>query len=170
MPKIKQILAMKNIVKLSSQTPTNELKLAVAIYWDFENVRVPYQAKCLIDFAQSRGNVVTKKVYSHWWRETWHSKCELYRYGFEQIDVLEEGKNSADWQLKYDSIKELLSQLSPDIIILVSGDKGFAPLVRVLQDKGKRVIVFGRQDVTSYKLRCLADEFYFAEQLCLLVG
>ncbi len=170
MPKIKQILAMKKIVQLSSQTRKNELKLTVAIYWDFENVRIPHQAKCLIDFAQSRGNVVTKKVYSHWCRETWTSKCELDHYGFEQVDVLEEGKNSADWQLKYDCIKELLSQLSPDIIILVSGDKGFAPLVGVLQDKRKRVIVFGRQGVTSRKLKKLANEFHFAEELCRLVG
>lgn len=161
---------MKKIVQLSSQTRTNELKRTVAIYWDFENVRVPNQAKCLIDFAQSKGNVVIQKVYSHWWRETWTSRCELYRYGFEQIDVLEEGKNSADRQLKYDCIKGFFTQLSPDIIILVSGDKGFAPLVDVLQDKGKRVIVFGRQGVTSRKLKKLANEFYFAEQLCQLVA
>ena len=118
-----------------------------------------------MDFAQSRGDVVTKKVYSHWWRETWTSEYVLDRYGFERIDVLGEFKNSADWELKSDCRAELLSDLSPDIIILVSGDKGFASLVRELQLHGKQVIVFGRQDVTSRKLRWLADEFYFAEDL-----
>jgi hypothetical protein len=167
---IKQILAMKKIIQLSSQTPTNELNSSVAIYWDFENVRIPNQVKCLIDFARSRGDVVTKKVYSHWWRETWHSKCELYRYGFERVDVQEEFKNSADLKLKSDCLAELLSSLSPDIIILVSGDKGFASLVRELRLHGKQVIVFGRRGVTSYKLIDLADKFYFAEQLCQLVG
>jgi uncharacterized LabA/DUF88 family protein len=142
----------------------------VSIYWDFENVRIPHQAKCLIDFAQSRGNVVTQKVYSHWWRETWTSEYVLDRYGFERIDVLGEFKNSADWELKSDCLAELLSDLSPDIIILVSGDKGFASLVSELQLHGKQVIVFGRVGVTSYKLIDLADEFYFAEQLCQLVG
>ncbi len=161
---------MKKIAQLSSQIPANELKLGVAIYWDFENVRVPHQAKCLIDFAQSIGNVVTKKVYSHWWRETWLSKGELDRYGFERIDVLEEGKNSADLKLKSDCRAELLSNLPPDIIILVSGDGGFASLVRELDFYEKKVIIFGRRDVTSYKLIGLADEFHFAEELCWLVG
>lgn len=142
----------------------------VSIYWDFENVRVPHQAKCLIDFAQSRGDVVTKKVYSHWWRETRTSKYVLDCYGFERIDVLGEFKNSADWELKSDCHAELLSDLSPDIIILVSGDKGFASLVRELRLHGKQVIVFGRRGVTSYKLIELADKFHFAEELCRLVG
>ncbi len=146
------------------------MKNRVSIYWDFENVRVPHQANCLIDFAQSRGDVVTKKVYSHWWRETRTSESVLDRYGFERIDVLEEGKNSADLKLKFDCRAELLSNLSPDVIILVSGDKGFASLVRELRLHGKQVIVFGRRDVTSYKLIGLADEFHFAEELCWLVG
>ena len=146
------------------------MKNRVSISWDFENVRVPHQAKCLMDFAQSRGDVVTKKVYSHWWRETWAFKYALDHAGFERVDVQEEFKNSADWKLKFDCRAELLSDLSPDIIILVSGDKGFASLVRELRLHGKQVIVFGRRGVTSYKLIDLADEFYFAEQLCQLVG
>ncbi len=138
----------------------------VSIYWDFENVRVPDQAKCLIDFAQSRGDVVTKKVYSHWRRETWAFEYALDHVGFERIHVWEKGTNSADRKLKSDCLAELDSSWFPDIIILVSGDGGFASLVRKLQDHGKQVIVFGRQGVTSPKLRWLVDEFYFAEQLC----
>ncbi len=146
------------------------MKNRVSIYWDFENVRVPHQALSLMDFAQSRGNVVTNKVYSHWRRETRNSKYVLDRCGFERIDVWGEFKNSADWELKSDCRVELDSSWSPDIIILVSGDGGFASLVRELQHQEKQVIVFGRRGVTSYKLIDLADEFYFAEQLCQLVG
>jgi hypothetical protein len=146
------------------------MKNRVSIYWDFENVRVPDQAKCLIDFAQSRGDVVTKKVYSHWRRETWAFEYALDHVGFERVDVQEEFKNSADLKLKSDCRAELLSDLSPDIIILVSGDGDFASLVSELRLCRKHVIVFGRRGVTSYKLRWLADEFYFAEQLCQLVG
>ncbi len=161
---------MNKIVQLSSPTPANELKLGVAIYWDFENVRVPHQAKWLMDFAQSRGDVVTQKVYSHWRRETGISRCKLDRYGFERIDVLEEGKNSADLKLKSDCRAELLSNLSPDIIILVSGDGDFTSLVRELGFYGKKVIVVGRRGVTSDKLINRANEFHFAEELYQLVG
>jgi hypothetical protein len=142
----------------------------VSIYWDFENVKVPHQPECLMDFAQSRGDVVTNKVYSHWWRETRNSKYVLDRCGFERIHVWEKGRNSADRELKSDCLAELDSSWSPDIIILVSGDGGFASLVRKLQLHGKHVIVFGRRGVTSYKLIDLADEFYFAEDLWGLVG
>lgn len=123
-----------------------------------------------MDFAQSRGDVVTNKVYSHWWRETPTSEYVLDRYGFERIDVQEEGKNSADLKLKSDCRAERFSNLSPDIIIIVSGDKGFASLIRELRLQGKQVIVVGRVGVTSYKLRWLANEFYLVEQLCQLVG
>ena len=123
-----------------------------------------------MDFAQLRGDVVTKNVYSHWWRETSESKDVLDRCGFERIDVWGEFKNSADWELKSDCRAELDSSWSPDIIILVSGDGGFASLVRELQLHGKHVIVFGRQGVTSRKLRWLADEFHFAEELCWLAN
>jgi len=146
------------------------MKNRVSIYWDFENVRVPDQAEFLMDFAQSRGDVVTNKVYSHWSRETWTSEYVLDRYGFERIHVWEKGKNSADRKLKSDCLAELDSSWSSDIIIIVSGDGGFASLIRELQLHGKQVIVFGRQDVTSRKLRWLADEFYSAEDLWWLVG
>ena len=131
---------------------------------------VPDQAECLSNFAQLRGDVVTKKVYSHWWREIRASEFVLDRVGFERIDVQGEFKNSADWHLKSDCREELFNVLSPDIIILVSGDKGFAPLVSELQLYRKQVIVFGRRSVTSYKLKWLADEFYLVDQLYELVG
>ncbi|HAA29839.1 MAG TPA: hypothetical protein DCE56_21765 [Cyanobacteria bacterium UBA8553] len=142
----------------------------VSLYWDFENVRVPDQAECLIDFAQSRGYVVTNKVYSHWSRETSKSKYVLDRCGFERIHVWEKGRNSADRKLKSDCLAELYSSWSSDIIIIVSGDGGFASLVRKLQRRRKQVIVFGPPGGTSSKLIYLADDFYFAEDLCWLVG
>ncbi|MCL1465800.1 NYN domain-containing protein [Argonema galeatum] len=151
-------------------THAKAMKNRVSIYWDFENVRVPDRAECLIDFAQSRGDLITKKVYSHWRRETSASEYALDGVGFDRIDVQEEFENSADLQLESDCLKELFSSLSPDIIILVSGDKDFAFLVRQLQRYQKQVIIFGRQGVTSYKLILLADEFHFAEELCQLVA
>ena len=123
-----------------------------------------------MDFAQSRGDVDTNKVYSHWSQETSKSKYVLDRCGFERIHVWEKGKNSADRKLKSDCLAELDSSWSSDIIIIVSGDGGFASLVRELQLHEKQVIVFGRQDVTSRKLQRWANELYSAEDLCQLVS
>lgn len=142
----------------------------VGLHWDYQNVPVARQAPCLMDFAQSRGYVVTNKVYSHWFRETRKSQDVLERCGFELIHVWEEGRNSADRELKSDCLAELDSSWSPDIIILGSGDGGFASLVRKLQLCRKYVIVFGRRGGTSDKLIDLADEFYFADELCWLAN
>ncbi|WP_199348833.1 NYN domain-containing protein [Microcoleus sp. FACHB-SPT15] len=53
-----------------------------------------------------------------------------------------------------------------NIVILVSGDGDFANLVRELQDKGKKVIIFAQPQV-SQKLIILANEFYLVSQIPL---
>lgn len=143
----------------------------VAIYWDFENVRLKsYQTKYLIDLAQSKGRLVTQNVYSHWGKEHQRFKVLLGRHGFQQIDVSEEGKNSADMKFKDDCQKELYSDTSPDIFIIVSGDGGFASLVKELQSRGKYVIGVGWRNTSKQTLIDRANEFHFAEELGKLAG
>lgn len=68
------------------------------------------------------------------------------------------GLKKADWDvgLAVDAIK-----ISPsvDVIVLVSGDGDYVPLVEYLQNQGKRVeaMAFGKS--TSSRLREAADEF-----------
>ena len=143
----------------------------VAIYWDFENVRLEsYPIKCLIGWAQSKGRLVTQKVYSHWGKEHQRFKVILDRHGFQQIDVLEERKNSADMKLKYECREELFSDNSPNIFIIISGDGGFASLVKELQSQGKYVIGVGWRNTSKQTLIDRANEFHFAEELGKLAG
>lgn len=142
----------------------------VAIYWDFENVRIPKQTDCLVAFAQEQGRLVTQKVYSHWKRENFKFRQILNNYNFEQVDVLQKGKNSADRALIDDCYQEMMSDRCPDIFILLSGDKDFVSLVQELKQTGKRVIAIGFSGISHIKLRHAVNQFYYAEQLCQLAA
>ena len=145
--------------------------LTVAIYWDFENVRLEsYPTKSLMGLAQSRGHLVTQNAYSHWKQEHPRFHSILDRHRFKRIDVFEKERNSADRKLKSDCLAELYSDTSPDIFIIVSGDGGFASLVRELQSQEKCVIGVGWRNTSKDTLIDLADKFYFVEELCKLAG
>lgn len=138
----------------------------VAIYWDFENVRIPKQTECLVTFAQEQGRLVSQKVYSHWRREPLKFRQILDVYNFEQVDVIQEGKNSADRALIDDCYQEAMRDRGPDVFILLSGDEDFVPLVQKLKQTGKRVIAIGFSGISHIKLRHAVNQFYYAEQLC----
>jgi len=68
------------------------------------------------------------------------------------------GLKKADWDvgIAVDAIK---TSDSVDVVVVVSGDGDFAPLIEYLQNHGKRVeaMAFGKS--TSSKIREIADEF-----------
>jgi uncharacterized protein (TIGR00288 family) len=68
------------------------------------------------------------------------------------------GLKKADWDVGI-VIDAIRAANSVDVVILVSGDGDFIPLVEYLKNQGKRVevIAFGRS--TSSKLKEEADEF-----------
>lgn len=158
------------LFKLSMKFMTEIIQFCtVAIYWDFENVRLESdQTKCLIDLAQSQGRLVTQNVYANWNQTTQRFHSILERHHFQRINV-EQGKNSADRKLDSDCREELSSNTSPNIFIIVSGDGGFLRLVEKLQSQEKYVIVVGRH-VSRLQLTKLADKFYLDEELCKLAG
>ncbi|OHA64420.1 MAG: hypothetical protein A2842_00840 [Candidatus Wildermuthbacteria bacterium RIFCSPHIGHO2_01_FULL_48_25] len=68
------------------------------------------------------------------------------------------GLKKADWDvgIAVDAIK---TSSAVDVIVLVSGDGDFAPLVEYLKNHGKRVEVMAFGKSTSSKLKEIADEF-----------
>lgn len=68
------------------------------------------------------------------------------------------GLKKADWDVGI-VIDAIRSAPSVDVIVLVSGDGDFAPLVEYLKNKGKRVEVIAFGSSTSSQLRDAADFF-----------
>jgi uncharacterized LabA/DUF88 family protein len=68
------------------------------------------------------------------------------------------GAKKADWDVGI-VIDAIRTSPGLDVVILVSGDGDFIPLVEYLKNQGKRVEVMAFGKSTSSKLREVADEF-----------
>jgi uncharacterized protein (TIGR00288 family) len=68
------------------------------------------------------------------------------------------GKNSTDIALAVDAMDLAVSE-RPDVIVLVSSDSDFAPLVIRLREKGCRVCGIGQQGKTGEETAAVYDEF-----------
>ncbi len=158
-------------IHLGSSGKTTQQKRLVSIYWDYQNVSLSQElASLLLAFANSKGRVIGKRVYYNSLFENQAcAKDSLQNIGFCCDDVTCLLKNSADNQLKSDLIDDVYNNQSPNIVILVSGDGDFANPVKFLQDRGKKVIIFAQKGNVKQKLKELADEFHFVDDLPQLI-
>lgn len=73
------------------------------------------------------------------------------------------GAKKADWDVGI-VIDAIRTAPALDVIVLVSGDGDFIPLVEYLKNQGKRVEVMAFGRTTSGKLKEVADEFIDLDQ------
>ncbi len=75
------------------------------------------------------------------------------------LQVFSSGVKKADWDvgIAVDAIR--ISDVL-DVVVLVSGDGDYLPLVEYLQNKGRRVEVMAFRNTSSSKLVEMADAFY----------
>ena len=141
----------------------NSQSQRVAMLWDGQNVHLKQkEAKLMVAFAKSKGRLDCQNFYYNSQHDNQvNDKNRLEKLGFQGIDVPDSGKNSADKQLVFDCIKRVAIKPSPEIIILVLGDRDFVGLTTVLMALGKTVIVFARRDSASKKLIKLVGEDNF---------
>lgn len=71
---------------------------------------------------------------------------------------LASGKNSTDIALAVDAIDLVIAE-RPDVVVLVSSDSDFAPLVIRLREKGCRVCGIGQQGKTGDETVAIYDSF-----------
>ncbi|MCM1984367.1 NYN domain-containing protein [Lyngbya confervoides] len=169
--------------------PQEPERQQIAIFWDYENVRVPTQgtsaplAELLVDYAKSLGHPRLKIVYANWsgrqlgpgWRRNVTASPALnkeevvvkalYSLGFEPIYVSMGKANSSDVKLAVDCLNAVYRDPSLQHIIIVTGDKDFIPLVNALKDLGKTVTIIGHADKVSEHLMLSADEFVSVKEL-----
>jgi len=143
----------------------------VAIFWDYENVRVVAQgikvpiAEALIKYSESLGHPRVKKVYSDWTGINKEIIQALYSLGFDAIQVSMGKPNSVDVKIAVDCLET--AQLYPEIncFILLTGDKDFISLVNALKANRRKVIIIGDTHNVSEHLLLSADDFLSLEEL-----
>jgi NYN domain len=161
-------------IHLASAEQTSQQKPLVSIYCDLQNVySIKNQANLLLAFAQSKGRIDWKSLYYNSQHQNQaFAKNHLEVLGFNCVDVPSHLKNSADNQLIVDCINRIAINPSPNIIILILGDRDFVGLICVLRSLGKKVIIFAQRGSASQTLIKLVgnDNFHFVDELPQLVG
>lgn len=156
----------------------------VAVFIDFENVYVSVRDKLdanpnfesIMDRCSELGRVVISRAYADWYRYP-RVTSALYANGVEPMyvptyyydkDMGRTGraiKNSADMNMCIDAMKTLFTNTNIAKFVLVTGDRDFIPLVNMIRQQGKDVIIIGIGGAASTHLAQSADEFIFYEQL-----
>ncbi|TAG92094.1 MAG: NYN domain-containing protein [Oscillatoriales cyanobacterium] len=154
---------------------TKQSQALVHIYWDLQNVHLTQkQAELLVAFAKPKGRLdCLKTYYNSQHQNQLLAKNNVEYLGFQGVDVRSNDKNSVDKALTFDWIKRVAIKPSPEIIILVSGDRDFAPLISLMLAVGKTIIVFAQRCKASKKVINLVgdDNFHYIDNLpSLLAG
>lgn len=107
----------------------------VAIFWDYENVRVVEQGKnipmveAILHFSESRGYLRIQRVYANWKNTNDIIIQALDSLGFDIIQVSMGKTNSVDIRLAVDCISLAYDIPSLTHVIIVTGDKDYIPIV-----------------------------------------
>ncbi len=161
---------------LAPNSQTSQQKPLVYIGWDLQNVSLKQPNKLqefasnLLIFCSPKGSLHSQRVYYNSQHESQVAANKLLeKVGYQGINVPISQKNSADRQLIFDCLKKVVSKPSADIFVFVLGDKDYVGLICVLRSLGKKVIIFAKRGSESKKLKSIADEFYFVDELPNLV-
>lgn len=86
----------------------------------------------------------------------------------KELQVYPDGTKKADWDIGL-AIDAIRFSSSVDVIILVTGDGDFLPLVEYLQNLGKQIEIAGFFETTSTKLKEQADYYYDLSEFANLI-
>ncbi len=86
----------------------------------------------------------------------------LKQCGFEvrKEDLIVRGDGTAKGNTDVDIVMDIMQSLKlVDTIVLISGDGDFATMIQRIKNEGKRVEVYGFPQVTSLRLKEIADQY-----------
>jgi uncharacterized protein (TIGR00288 family) len=129
----------------------------VMLLIDADNVSADVIEQALERTLAEYGAVHIRRAYSG------IEKATQYQALFKRLSVrpmvnLSTGKNSTDIALAVDALDLAVAE-RPDVVVLVSSDSDFAPLVIRLREKGCRVCGIGQQGKTGEDTSGVYDEF-----------
>ena len=143
----------------------------IAVFIDFENVAlwaeqefIDFELTPLMEYLQSRGPVVIKRVYGDWSRFS-HYREELMNNSVDLIQIysVRAGKNRADIRMALDAMETAITRPQIQTFVIVSGDSDFGPLVVKLREYSRYTLGIGPRDVTHPLLIKACDEFIYLE-------
>src|SRR5215217_7279151 len=150
----------------------------LAVFIDWENIYIStvteYGAKpnvsAILEKAREYGRIVSATAYADWTDSDFRdAPPTLYSNGISPRYISaryfpggrsqKRRTNSIDVMLAVECSDFLHYHPQVDTYVLVTGDGDFIPLVSLLRSRGKKVVVIGVSEATSYHLIESADEF-----------
>jgi uncharacterized protein (TIGR00288 family) len=129
----------------------------VAFLVDFDNVATDVIEQALQMAFKDYEAVHIRRAYCNAEQAQTH-QAFLKRLGLRAIVNLAIGKNSTDIAMAVDAMELAITE-KPDVIVLVSSDSDFAPLVLRLREKGAWLRGFGQQGKTGDGVIQIYDQF-----------
>lgn len=132
-----------------------------ACTWESFKRRMDY--KKLLEFAVGRHNLYRARVYAveHGERmDSWMQWLESFGYEVSSKKPTRygDGRTKADWDMEL-AVDVFRMLESIDMVVIVSGDGDFIPLVRLCQSRGKIVRVIGVEGSTNAELKGIVDAY-----------
>ncbi|MCM2252388.1 MAG: NYN domain-containing protein [Ramlibacter sp.] len=129
----------------------------VALLIDADNVSGDVIEQAVQRTAAEHGAIHVRRAYCN--AETAVKQQALFkRLRVRPMVNLSAGKNSTDIALAVDAIDLVIAE-RPDLVVLVSSDSDFAPLVIRLREKGCRVCGIGQLGKTGEETTAVYDDF-----------
>ncbi len=161
----------------------------VAILIDFENLAYSLRDQFgderieemlsmdgLFRLASDYGTVATARAYADWrWKHVNQFQMPLYRAGIDLVHVFGRGnggttRNSADVCIATDAIETIWVLPHVATFLVVSGDRDFLPMMKMLRRYGKTVVGVAPDGAASRDLAALCDRFLLWSSLVNLYG
>jgi uncharacterized protein (TIGR00288 family) len=134
-------------------TPTPRVMLLI----DADNVSSDVMEQAVARTVAEYGAIHVRRAYCN--AETALKQQTLFkRLWVRPMVNLSAGKNSTDIALAVDAMDLVIAE-RPDVVVLVSSDSDFAPLVGRLREKGCRVCGIGQRGKTGDETVAVYDEF-----------
>jgi uncharacterized protein (TIGR00288 family) len=133
------------------------LNKKVAFLVDFDNVATDVIEQALNAVFKDYGAAHIRRAYCNA-EQALREQNFLKRLGLRAIVNLAIGKNSTDIALAVDAMDLAITE-KPDVIVLVSSDSDFAPLVLRLREKGAWLRGFGQYGKTGDGVIQIYDQF-----------
>ncbi|MEO5734023.1 MAG: NYN domain-containing protein [Rubrivivax sp.] len=129
----------------------------VMLLIDADNVSVDVMEQAVALLLEAHGAVHVRRAYGTA-EAVVKSQAIFKRLSIRPMVNLSAGKNSTDIAMAVDAMDLVLSE-RPDIVVIVSSDSDFAPLVGRLREKGCRVLGIGQEGKTGDETQAAYDGY-----------
>lgn len=157
-------------------TETNRVALFIDVdnlFISAQNAGLPFSLDLVIDRVRQEGALMSARAYADWSNQHLRPVLSDFRQqAIEQVHLptttpggAGDVKNTADIQLALDALEMAFSRVSPETVVIASGDRDFVPLVQKLKRYGTHVIGMGVENAVSPVLAQACNSFVYYDTL-----